>query len=252
MNAILERSKQFLRRNGSTILTCVGAAGVVTTAVMAAKATPKAISLLEKAKEEKGEDLTKLEKVKVAGPAYIPTVVVGAATIACVFGSNVLNKKQQAGLASAYALLDSSYKEYKKKVEELYGEEANQKVTEEIAKDKYEESDIEHEDGKWLFYDDFSGRYFNAKPEVVQAAEYQLNRDLFMRGWVTLNEYYEYLNIEPIDGGDVLGWSIDSNLEMYWQEWIDFGHHKTTMDDGLECTIIYFFLEPVPNYDEYL
>jgi hypothetical protein len=252
MNNFLCASKTFLKRNGATILTYVGAAGVVATAVMAVKATPKAMTLLEEAKKEKGEDLTKLEKVKVAGPAYIPAVVTGTATVACIFGINVLNKRQQAGLASAYALLDNSYKEYKKKVEELYGEEANQKVTEEIAKDKYEDVDIQLDDGKWLFYDEFSGRYFEARPEVVQAAEYDLNRELVMRGWVTLNEFYGSLDIEPIDGGDELGWTIESNLDYYWQEWIDFGHHKVTMDDGLECTIISMFLEPTPDYAEYM
>ena len=107
--------KEFLRRNSSTILTCIGAVGVVATAVMAVKATPKALELIENAKEEKGEELTKIEVVKVAGPTYIPAIVTGVATVACIFGSNVLNKRSQASLMSAYALLDNSYKEYKKK-----------------------------------------------------------------------------------------------------------------------------------------
>ena len=64
--------QQFIKRNASTILTCIGATGVVATAVMVAKEAPKALSLLEDAKEEKGEELTKWEKVKIAGPVYIP------------------------------------------------------------------------------------------------------------------------------------------------------------------------------------
>ncbi len=43
----------FLKKNAGTILTCIGAVGVVATAVMSAKATPKAIELLEKAEAEK-------------------------------------------------------------------------------------------------------------------------------------------------------------------------------------------------------
>ena len=111
--------KEFLRRNSSTILTCVGAVGVVATSVMAVKATPKAMTLLENAKAEKGEDLTKLEKVKVAGPAYIPTVITGVGTLACIFGANIISKHQQATLMSAYALIDNSYREYREKVEFL-------------------------------------------------------------------------------------------------------------------------------------
>ena len=91
---------KFLTRNASTILTFIGAGGVIATSVIAVKATPGALKLLERAKEEKGEDLTTLEKVKVAGPAYIPAVVTGASTIACIFGANVLNKRNQASLMS--------------------------------------------------------------------------------------------------------------------------------------------------------
>ena len=77
--------QHFIKQNASTILTFIGATGVVATAIMVAKETPKALSLLEDAKEKKGEDLTKWEKVKIAGPAYIPSIVTGAATIACIF-----------------------------------------------------------------------------------------------------------------------------------------------------------------------
>ena len=151
--------KDFLRRNSSTILTCVGAVGVVTTSVMAVKATPKALTLLEKAKQEKGEELTKFEVVKVAGPSYIPAIISGAATIACIFGSNVISKHQQAALMSAYALLDNSYKEYRNKVDELYGEEAGHKVREEIVKEKYTGDVITSNNNEELFYDFYSGRF---------------------------------------------------------------------------------------------
>ena len=64
----------FLKRNGSIILTVLGGAGVVATAVTAVKATPKAIKLIEVYEEQKGENLTTLEKVKVAGPNYSPAI----------------------------------------------------------------------------------------------------------------------------------------------------------------------------------
>ena len=95
----------FIKRNASTILTSLGAAGVLATAIITAKETPKALSLLEEAKDKKGEKLTKWEKAKIAGPTYIPAIATGAATVACIFGSNVICKRQQATLMSAYALL---------------------------------------------------------------------------------------------------------------------------------------------------
>ena len=163
------KAKNFIKRNGSTILTCVGAVGVVATAVTAVRATPKVIRLLEDIEEEKGEELTKLEVVKIAGPHYIPSILIGAGTLACIFGANVLNKRHQAALMSAYALLDNSYKEYKGKVKEVYGEEADLKVRTEVAKDKYVESDLDY--AERLFYDEYSGRYFNSTMENVIQAE---------------------------------------------------------------------------------
>ena len=249
MNNLLNRSQRFLKRNGSTILTCVGSAGVIATSVMAVKATPKAWHHLELAKEEKGEDLTALEVVRVAGPAYIPSILVGASTIACIFGANILNKRQQAAITSAYALLSSSYSEYKNKVKEMLGEEGHAEVRDAIAKDKYDPDGIEIDKDKELFYDEFSGEYFQATMAQVLDAEYQLNRDIQTQGWATLDDYYNALGIDYDDGG-VLGWSEGGNFARYWQSWIDFSHTKTVLDDGLEVTIITIWGEPYPEFED--
>ena len=251
MNNLLRCVKPFFKRNASTILTCVGGAGVIVTSVMAVKATPKALRLIEKAEEEKGEKLTKFEVVYTAGPVYIPAVVSGAATIACVFGANALNKRQQAALMSAYALLDNSFKDYKKKVEELYGEDANREIRAEIAKDKYDENDISVDDEKQLFYDDFSGRYFESTMEQVIKAEYDLNRKLSLWDGIHVNEFYEFLDIPPIDGGEHLGWSRSMLMDYHWTPWLDFKHEKVVMDDGLECYIITPQYEPVIDFEYY-
>lgn len=239
----------FIKRNASTILTCVGGAGVVVTTVMAAKATPKAVMLLEEAKIEKGEELTRFEKIKVAGPVYIPTALVGIGTLTCVFGAHILNKRQQASLMSAYALLDGSYKEYVAKVNDIYGEDADQKIKDEIAKDKYEE--VELKDDEELFYDEYSGRYFKSTMFKVEQAKSQLNRDLVMRDWATANDYYDHLGLDPIDGGDALGWTRGGNFDMYWQDWIDFSHGKIEMPDGQVAHSIVMLMEPYVGFEDY-
>lgn len=251
MNNLLKHSRLFLKKNASTILTVMGGAGVIATSVMAVKATPKAMRLLEEAQSEKGEELTTLEKVQVAGPSYIPAITVGAATITCIFGANMLNKRQQAALASAYALLDSSYKDYKNKVKELHGEEFDEEIRASIAKDKYEEGEYDDEDDdKLLYYDEFSGRYFRATPETVFKAEYELNK-LMVDDWaVCLNDLYKLLDIPTVDYGDYVGWSGAQLYEMYWSSWINFHQEKVVMDDGLECTILRM-TEPVVDYNEY-
>ena len=240
---LLRSSMIFLKKNASTILTCAGGVGVIATSVMAVTATPKALALLENAKEKKGEDLTKLEKVKIAGPVYLPAVLMGASTIACIFGANVLNKRQQAALMSAYALLDNSYKDYKKKVEELYGKDMDYFVREKITRDKYKKNKNQVEDDMQLFYDEFSQRYFESTTENVIRAENKINRIIATDYCVYLNEFYELLGVERVDYGDYLGWSMD--------EIIDFHHQKVIMEDGMECTIISMYTEPTFEFNDY-
>lgn len=251
MGSLLSRSLLFVKRNAPTILTIVGGTGAVVTTVMAVKATPKALDRLDQAKEEKGDDLTTLEKVQVAGPVYIPSVMIGTGSLVCVFGANFLNKRSQAVITSAYMFLDGSYKEYKSKVAELYGENANAKVVEEIAKDKYNADGFPINENEHLFYDSYSGQYFISTLSKVRWAEYQLNRDLSMREYATLNEFYEYLEIDTLESGDELGWSTGMNFDYYWQVWIDFVHSWITLDDGRQCCIIEFFMEPSLGWDEY-
>lgn len=248
-------------RHTSTVLTCLGGIGVVATSIMAIKATPKALDLIEEAKKEKGEELSKWETVKVAAPKYIPAMMTGVATIACIFGANVLNKRQQASLISAYALLDESYKKYRRKVVELYGEETHRKVVDEIAIEEAREVYVhasnlgvdctqfleEDYSESVLFYDEYGHRYFEASIEQVILAQYHLNRNYTLRGFALLNEFYEFLGLEQTDYGGEVGWVIEDDGSF----WIDFNNRKVVMDDGLECYIIEMFFEPTMDWKEY-
>ena len=115
------RTGGYLKRKAPTILTCAGAIGVVGTSVLTAKATTKVSKLLEQATEEKGEKLTVWETIDISLPSYFPALLAGTATIACIFGANVINKRRQATLLSAYGMLDQVYKEYRAKVNDIYG-----------------------------------------------------------------------------------------------------------------------------------
>ena len=126
-------------------------------------------------------------------------------------------------MVSAYALLDNSYKEYKKKVIEIHGKDGELEIVEAIAEDKYEKEQPEVKTDELLFYDNFSGRFFNSTMNDVLAAFYQINRHVNSNYCATLNDFYNYLDIPTIDGGNILGWSVGMNSEAYWQEWIDFG-----------------------------
>ena len=250
----LSRVKVALRRSCPTVLTCIGAVGAVATVVLAVKATPKACTAImeDSAKNHDGDSnaATKSEMVKSAWKYYVPAAITGVASLTCIFGANVLNRRQQASLASAYALLNHSYADYKRKVKELYGQEAHDKVLESLSVEKvdknhyiystglYRTSSLDFEgaeEDERLFYDSFSERYFTSTIGKVLQAEYHVNRNFILGagGVISVNDFYEMLGINKIEGGDSIGWEI--NDEMYW---IDFDHVKTTLDDGMECWII--------------
>lgn len=251
MSNLLTASKRFVKKNGSTILTVLGAAGVLGTAVMAVKATPKAMELIELAEEEKGEELTKWEVVQVAAPTYIPTVLLGIGTITCIFGAHMVTRRTQAALTSAYALLDQTHKEYKNKVKELYGEDGDKLIRAAVVKDHYEEEDQEeYDDGKTLFYDEFSKRYYRVTNETQLRAEYEINKMLSESGGASLNDYYDLLEIDRKDYGEFMGWSAAQMYEAYWDSWLHFYHTKVEMDDGMECWII-DYTEPFIDFEDY-
>lgn len=248
-------SRRFLKKNSATILTCVAAVGVVGTAYHAAKATPKALRKLEVAREEKGEELTKVEVVKVAAPAYVPAVLFGVSTITCIFAANALNKKQQAALMSAYALLDNTHKQYRNKVAELYGEEVDRHIKNEVAKDTLREaklnmSSVTDENKVW-FYDEFSGQHFESSWDRVREAEYEINKRISVNCGAYLNEFYELLDVPQPEYGDYLGWAQGEMMETSWNPWLDFFHETIVLDDGLECVTIVFGFEPTYDFENY-
>lgn len=239
------KCKHFVKRNASTILTFIGGVGVIATVVTAVRATPKVVKLLEHCEDEKGSSLTKLEVIQISGLHYVPSILIGIGTLVCIFGANTLNKRQQATLISAYALVNNSYKEYKKKVNELYGEEAHEEVIASVVKDKYTEKDMKICDDKKLFYDDFSGRYFESTSKDVIEAEHKLNCKIVYNSEVYLNDLYELLGLKPIEAGKDLGWSQDILEAMYLAECVEFDHERVLLEDGFECYIITMRYEPV-------
>ena len=247
MNKLLSKTGCFIKKNVATILTGIGTAGVVITAVSAIKATPKALYSIEEAEKEKGDKLSNEEKIITTTHIYLPTIIIGVSTIACILGANILNKKQQASLISAYALLQKSYTEYRDKVNEMYGDDAA--VDKEIAKDIYRDTKPSvSSDEKCLFYDMFSKRYFESNKVDVITAEYHFNRNFTLRGYATLNELYDFLGIDKIKGGDTIGWSIDAGMAFYGYSWVDFEHDFITTDDGMEVCLISMPFAPTSDY----
>lgn len=254
------KTGRFLKKNSSTILTVIAAGGVVVTTVSAVKVTPEAMRRIEEAEEEKGEDLTRFEVVKVAAPVYVPTFLFGASTIACIFGAHVVDHRKQASLISAYAFADTAHKDYRRKLVELYGEEADENIRTALAMEKREEGLDVYAPGlcplvdkseQILFYDEFLGKYFEASMTEVLNAEFHFNRNFALSGCMSMEDWYSFLGIEAPEWSRCLGWNSDSFWEDGLAPWIEFDHRKVVMDDGLECIIISFPWEPKADFDCY-
>lgn len=263
MNKFLAKSKEIVRKYSPIALSCLASAGVIATAVLSAKATPKALVVIDSKKDElKSPELTTKETIKAAWKCYIPTAAVGTATIVCIIGSNALSRHQQAALVGAYAIVQKTYADYKNKLKELYGEEAHEAIMDAIVKEKCEDVVISASGGFYdssldfgaevepdiqrTFYETITERYFESTTAKVIEAEYHLSRNFVLGGAASLNEFYEFLGLEKSDEGETLGWSI-VNTGVYW---LDFNHYITHLDDGMEIHVIEPIFYPDPGWKD--
>ena len=108
MSNVFNTTKVFIKKHSPEILTGIGVTGMITSTMLAVKATPKALILIEDAKDVKNNELTTLETIKVAWKPYIPAVVTGIASTACIIGASTVNYKRNAALATAYAISEKT------------------------------------------------------------------------------------------------------------------------------------------------
>lgn len=254
---------KFINKYGSTILTTLGVLGVIGVGVLSSEAAIKA-SKMEDTFFTNKNSKNKLKTFKNTLKPYIPTVLVGSATTACILGSDVLNKKRQACLIGLYYALNESFTKYRNRNKEINGIEADQNVLESYLKDetpiqrdkkvlKAKESNSDNlenlfREETYLFYDTISERYFEATPLIVYSAEYNLCRMFNLFGYVDVNTFYSFLGIPETKAGAEVGWSME-DTSLFW---ISFTHTRTVMDDGLTCIIITPDVYPYPNYDDRL
>ena len=153
-----------IKKHSPEILVVVGVAGVITSAVMACKATTKATDVIEEHKKEMDDihfvSETKPEKyseedlqkdtvivytqtaVKLA-KLYGPSVAIGAASIACIIGSHNILTKRNAALAAAYTAVDKTFKEYRNRVVDRFGKEVDKQLRYNIKAKEFEETTVD-------------------------------------------------------------------------------------------------------------
>lgn len=227
-----EQVGYFIKRNMPTILSIGAAVGVVVSNILTNKASIKATLKVDEIEKKKHRELTFIEEVKVVAPIYAPSIVVGAATIGCIFGSNFLNKKQLVALAGAMSILQANFKRYRAGVVNEVGEKKEENIwkasrpnSESLYKTVSEqESKFVDTTGLTFFIDSLTDEGFYTDKATVESAILKLNRKLQMNPnqTVTLNEFRNDLDLHPTNFGNIVGWSkIDVDEYDTTDPWID-------------------------------
>lgn len=236
------------KRHSPEIMTGLGIAGMITTTILAVKATPKALRLIELQEQEERRDLTKTEIIKAAWKPYIPAAITGAASTACLIGANSVNAKRNAALTAAYELSRSALSDYKSAVVETIGEKKAKEVHERASQEKVTENPVIEQNvilterGTTLCYDVISGRYFRSSKDKLEKAENILNRKLIQENYLTLNEFYYEIGLPCIKIGDELGWDISDGE-------IDLEFSATLSTDGEPCLAMDYCIRPKYGFE---
>ena len=241
-NEVYKGARKFVKCNAATILSVLAVGGVVGTSISVGRATNQASKKLKDATDVKGEALNNIEIIVNVAPVYIPAILWAGSTIVCIIGANVLNKRAQAALMSAYALADNTFKEYRGKLIELHGKEMDEEIRGEIARNHYDYHvlGIEHPDQKVLWYEPYSDRFFEMYERELIDAEYHMNRNFIIGGSRSLNDLYEMLGLPPTYKGDKNGWCVCDGYM-----WIDFEHILQKDPDGKEYYILSAVFPPM-------
>ena len=245
--SIAKSVRTAMKKHSPEILTGIGIAGMITTTVMAVKATPKALILIEEKKDELETDtLNGKEIVKAAWPCYIPAAVIGSISVFCLIGASSTNLRRNAALATAYTLSESTLKEYQEKVVETIGEKKERDIREQVSKEKMIKNPVREvilteKGGNTICYDVISGRYFKSDRDTISRVVNELNRQMRDEMYVTLNDFYYELGLDATKMGDDLGWNIDKGyIELAFSSHLDA--------NGTPCLVIDYQVAPVYDY----
>lgn len=280
-----------VKKHSPEILIVAGIAGVVTSAVMACKATMKVnevlaetkeninkvhdvmadqgISEKEYSKEDSARDLAIIygkAGVKLA-KLYGPAIALGGLSLTAIVCSNNILRKRNVALAAAYTAIDTSYKQYRSRVIEKFGENVDREMKYGIKAVQIEEKTVDENGKKKTVkktvevvnpydYSDYARFFDVGNPNWEKDSEYNLmflkrqqayaNDKLKANGYLFLNEVYDMLGIPKSKAGQVVGWIYDPENGS-GDNYVDFGIYNVNREaardfvNGYERTILLDF-----------
>ena len=255
VNGVASKTVMKLKKHSPEILVVTGIAGTVVSAVLACKATTKVAEILDetngtldtihegmKTGAINGQEYTtedgKKDTVVVYAQTgmklaklYGPAIILGTLSITSILASNNILRKRNVALGAAYAAIDKSFKEYRGRVIERFGEQVDTELKYGIKAKKFEEIEVDPETGKekkvkktvmvadpnlqsdYVVYFDSKSRNYETNPDYnrmfLKAQQAFANDKLQTRGHLFLNEVLDDLDLPRTPAGQIVGWTKD-------------------------------------------
>lgn len=255
VNGVASKTVMKLKKHSPEILVMAGIAGTVVSAVLACKATTKVAEILDETKGTldtihegmetgaiNGQEYTtedgKKDTVVVYAQTgmklaklYAPAIILGTLSITSILASNNILRKRNVALGAAYAAIDKSFKEYRGRVIERFGEQVDTELKYGIKAKKFEEIEVDSETGKekkvkktvmvadpnlqsdYAVYFDSKSRNYETNPDYnrmfLKAQQAFANDKLQTRGHLFLNEVLDDLDLPRTPAGQIVGWTKD-------------------------------------------
>lgn len=255
VNGVASKAVMKLKKHSPEILVVAGIAGTVVSAVLACKATTKVAEILDETKGTldtihegmetgaiNGQEYTtedgKKDTVVVYAQTgvrlaklYAPAIILGTLSITSILASNNILRKRNVALGAAYAAIDKSFKEYRGRVIERFGEQVDTELKYGIKAKKFEEIEVDPETGKekkvkktvmvadpnlqsdYAVYFDSKSRNYETNPDYnrmfLKAQQAFANDKLQTRGHLFLNEVLDDLDLPRTPAGQIVGWTKD-------------------------------------------
>lgn len=210
----VSNTMKVVKSNTPEILTALGISGVITTSYLASKAG------YDMARDEDADPHASLkEKVQRHWKLYIPTAISGSFTIGCIIGASKSTGKRTAAAVAAYSVTERAFSEYKEKVVEQIGAEKEQKLRDALAEKKIEERPVSKEvivvgTGHVLCCELYTRRYFYSDMESLRKAQNDINALIINTSYVTLNEFYDLIDLNYTSESGHMGWDSDRMVEL--------------------------------------
>ena len=256
---VLNKVKFNVVKHSPEILMGIGIAGVVTSTVLACRSTLKVQEILdykeknmnnikevlsEEREDYTEEDARKDKTIIMTTTAlrimklYAPSVIIGAGSIACLLQSHNVMRNRNAGLAAALAATTESFKQYRERVTEKYGDEVDKEMRYGIKKEKKEKDGKktkeeivvgcdEHELSGYARYFNENNMYWSEDPQYnmmfLRQNQNWANDKLISQGYLYLNDVYDALGFPKTKAGQVVGWVYDPNNNEHGDNYVDFG-----------------------------